>query len=139
MHVVDGISHGPELFEVLVVDAESYGTLTELFFQAFDKLDQGERVSVKVFGERSRLADRRWLDLEDVGQEFPDELEDLLAVERTLLDMGLRGHGISWLRIKSNGGTRRWAGQTLPEVARGAGHTPISRVVHTTETRKQRI
>ena len=36
------------------------------------------------------------LDLEDVGQAVADQLEDLLAVQRPSLHVGLSGHGRSW-------------------------------------------
>ena len=38
---------------------------------------------------------RRGLDLQDVGEQVADQLEYLLALERTLFDVGLCGHGVS--------------------------------------------
>ncbi len=37
------------------------------------------------------------LDLQDVGEQVPDHLEHLLAIERTLLHVGLCWHGVSWV------------------------------------------
>ena len=54
--VVDGITHGLEIFEILVVDAEVRHPITELFLQRLDQLDQSERVGVEVVDERLTLA-----------------------------------------------------------------------------------
>ena len=66
----------------------------ELLLERLDELDQGERVGVEVVDERLALADRRRLDLEDVGQAVADDLEDLVASERALFDVGLGRHGV---------------------------------------------
>ncbi len=81
-----------QVLEVLVLDAEPDRALAQLFFQRLDQLDQGERVGLEVVDERLTLADRRRLDLQDVGQPVTDDLEDGVAVERSFDDVGLRGH-----------------------------------------------
>ena len=91
--VVDGVAHGLQVLEVLVLDAEPDGALAELLLEGLDQLDQGQGVGVEVVGERVALGDRGRLDLEDVGQAVTDELEDLLAAHRALLDVGLGRHG----------------------------------------------
>src|SRR5947207_2668467 len=88
-------SSEPRSIEVLVLDAEPDRALPELFLQGLDELDEGERVRVKVIDEGLSLADRGGLDLEDVGQAVPHDLEDLAAIHRPLLDVGLGGHSIS--------------------------------------------
>ena len=69
--------------------------LAQLLLEGLDQLDQGQRVGLEVVGERVALVDVARVDLEDVGEPVTDQLEDLLAVERALLDMGLGGHGNS--------------------------------------------
>ena len=69
------------------------GALAELLLEGLDQLDQGERVGIEVVGERVALVDRCRVDLEDVGEAVTDELEHFLAAHRSLLDMGLGGHG----------------------------------------------
>ena len=81
MDVVDGVAHGLEVFEVLVLDAEPDGALAELLLERLDQLDQRERVGVEVVDERLALGDGRRLDLEDVGEAVADDLEDLVAFE----------------------------------------------------------
>src|SRR5690606_36083163 len=71
------------------------GSLAELLLEGLDELDQGQRVGLEVVGERVPLVDGAQLDLEDVGQAVPDELEDGAAIERTLLHVRLSGHGCS--------------------------------------------
>ena len=90
--VVDGVADGLQVGEVLVVDAEADGALAELLLERLDELDQGQRVGVEVVDERLTLADRRRLDLEDVGEPVADDLEDLVAPERALFDVGLGRH-----------------------------------------------
>ena len=89
--VVDGVADRLQVLEVLVVDAEADRALAELLLEGLDQLDQGERVGVEVVGERGALGDRRRVDLEDVGEAVADQLEDLLAVHRASLDVGLCG------------------------------------------------
>src|SRR3954471_22064024 len=81
--VVDGIAHRLQVLEVLVVDAEPHGALTDLLLERLDQLDEGERVGFEVVGERVTLVDRRRLDFEDVGEAVTDELEDLLPAHRS--------------------------------------------------------
>src|SRR5665213_2884490 len=52
--VVHGVPDGPQLLEVLIVDAEAHRALSELLFEAFHQLDQRQPVGVEVLGERGR-------------------------------------------------------------------------------------
>src|SRR5579875_1610543 len=81
-HVVDGVAHGPEVLEVLVVDAEAGDLVPQLLLERLHELDERERVGVQVVGEGGGLADRRRVDLEDVGELGPHELEDLAPGHR---------------------------------------------------------
>src|SRR5213082_729794 len=113
-YVVDGVTNGLELLQVLVLDPEADRPLPQLLLQTLDQLDQGERVGVEVLGERRSLADGAGIDLQDVGELVADHLEDLTTVERAFLDMGLSGHCCSWLLgsldvriVPVSGGRRR--------------------------------
>ena len=79
--VVDGVAHGLEVGEVLVVDAEAGGPLAQLLLERLDQLDQRQRVGVEVVDERLTLGDHRRVDLEDVGEAVADDLEDLVALD----------------------------------------------------------
>jgi hypothetical protein len=95
--VVDRVAHGLDVLEVFVLDPEADAALPELLFEGFGQLDEGERVGVEVIGERVALLDGGGFDLEDVGQAVADEVEHLLTVHGTALDVGLGGHaGYSW-------------------------------------------
>ena len=54
--VVDGVAHGAQVAEVLVVDAEADGPLAQLVLERLDELDQRERVGAEVVGEAARRA-----------------------------------------------------------------------------------
>src|SRR5438270_8943501 len=95
-HVVDGVTDGLEILQVLVLDPEPHRPLPQLLLETLDQLDEGERVGVEVLGERGALADGGGVDLQDVGELVADYLEDLATVERAFLDMGLSGHCCSW-------------------------------------------
>src|SRR5213079_3146757 len=124
-HVVDRVAHGLEILQVLVLDPKADRPLPQLLLQALDQLDQGQRVGVEVLGERRSLADGGGIDLQDVGELVADHLEDLAAVERAFLDMGLSGHLCSWGR--STSGSYRYRGKVAraacpgPGPSRGAG------------------
>src|SRR5688572_840365 len=90
--VVDGVAHGLQVLEVFVLDAEPDGALAHLLLDRLDQLDECEGVGLEVIDERLALGDLAGLDLEDVGEPVPDELEHLRAVHRTLFDVGLCGH-----------------------------------------------
>src|SRR3954468_24579025 len=79
-YVVDGVAHRLQVLEVLVVNAESHRPLTQLFLQRFYQFDQRQGVGGQVLVEGRSLRDARRLDLEDVGQAVPDQLESLLTV-----------------------------------------------------------
>src|SRR5678816_1609987 len=81
--VVDRVPHGLDVLEVFVLDAEAHTALAQLLLEGLGQLDQGQRVT---------LVDRGGLDLQDVGQPVADEVEDLLAIHGTALDVGLGGH-----------------------------------------------
>src|SRR5688572_7743545 len=66
--VVDCVSDGLEILEILVLDPEPDGALADFFLDRLHQLDQGQRVGLEVVAERLALADRVGLDLEDVGQ-----------------------------------------------------------------------
>src|SRR5215212_4626153 len=90
--VVDGVAHGLQVLEVLVLDPEPDGALAHLLLDGLDELDQREGVGLEVVDEGLALGDLAGLDLEDVGKSVADELEDLRPVHRTLFDVGLSGH-----------------------------------------------
>src|SRR5512132_1854044 len=90
--VVDRVPHGLDVLEVFVLDAEAHTALAQLLLEGLGQLDQGQRVGLEVIGERVTLVDRGGLDLQDVGQPVADEVEDLLAIHGTALDVGLGGH-----------------------------------------------
>src|ERR671911_1200491 len=90
--VVDGVADGLDVFEVLVLDAEADAPLAQLFLQRLGQLDESQRVGIEVVGERVALVDGGRLDLEDVREAVADEVEDLLTVHGTALDVGLGGH-----------------------------------------------
>src|SRR5690606_32190666 len=66
--VVDGIAHRLQVGKIFVLDAEPDASLAELLLERLDQLDQRQRVGVEVVDERLPLADRRRVDLEDVGE-----------------------------------------------------------------------
>src|SRR5690606_10216654 len=76
----------------LVLDPEADAALADLLLEGLGQLDEGERVGLEIVGERVTLADRRGVDLEDVGQSIADQVEDLLAIHGAALDVGLGGH-----------------------------------------------
>jgi hypothetical protein len=49
--VIQCVSHGFQVFEVLVGEMEADGALAELLFERFDQFDQCERVCLEVIGE----------------------------------------------------------------------------------------
>ena len=67
-HVVDRVSHGPQIFEVVVVDPEPCHAVSQLPFDGLDELDERQRVGVQVVGERRGLVDGGGVDLEDLRQ-----------------------------------------------------------------------
>src|SRR5688500_3888295 len=85
VHVVDRVPHGLQVLEVLVLDAEADGALRELLLERLDELDQRQRVGLEVVDERLALADRARLDLEDVGEAPPDDVEHGGTGERFLI------------------------------------------------------
>src|SRR5258708_6786712 len=95
-HVVDGVTDGLEILQVLVLDPEPDRPLPQLLLEALDQLDEGQRIGVEVLGERGPLADGAGIDLQDVCELVADHLEDLATIERAFLDMGLSGHCCSW-------------------------------------------
>jgi hypothetical protein len=90
--VVDGVAHCLYVLEIFVLDAEADTALTELLLERLGQLDESQRIGVEIVGERVALVDAGRLDLEDVGQAVTDQLEHLLAIHGTALDMGLGGH-----------------------------------------------
>src|SRR5437899_6861960 len=81
-HVVDSVTDGLEVLQVLVLDPKPDRSLPQLLLQALDQLDEGEGVGIEVFGEGCPLADSGGIDLEDVRELVADHLEDLAPVER---------------------------------------------------------
>src|SRR3954451_25033522 len=90
--VVDGVAHCLQVLEVLVLDPEADGALAHLLLDGLDQLDEREGVGLQVVHEGLAFGDLGRLDLEDVGEAVPDQLEDLRAIHGTLLDVGLSGH-----------------------------------------------
>src|SRR4051794_25060016 len=99
--VVDRVPHGLEVLEVLVLDAKADRSLTDFLLDRFHELDEGERVGFEVVGERLTFGDGARVDLEDVGEAVADQLEDLLAVHRALLHVGLGRHAPDGSRFTS--------------------------------------
>ena len=64
----------------------------QLLLEGLDQLDERQRIRAEVVDERLALGDRGRVDLEDVGQAIAHDLEDGVAVERPLLDVGLGRH-----------------------------------------------
>ena len=87
------------------------GAVAELLLERLDELDQRQRVGVEVVDERLALGDRRRLDLEDVGEPVADDLEDLVAPERALFDVGLGRHR----RWHATAGLRRAGAELVDE------------------------
>jgi hypothetical protein len=91
-YVVDGVAYRLDVLEVFVLDAEAHAALADFFLDGLGQLDERQGVGLEVVGERIALVDRRGVGLEDVGQAVANHLEDLLAIERSSLDMGFGRH-----------------------------------------------
>src|SRR5918993_4508450 len=112
--VVDGITDRPEVFEVLVLDAEAAGSLRQLLLDGLDQLDQREGVGLEVVSEGRALADAGGIDLQDVGQPVPDEREDLGAPARAPVNLGVCSHrGWSLPRVQPAMALRRAARSSM--------------------------
>ena len=71
-HVVDGVPHGPEVFEVFILDPEPHGALPQLFLEGLHQLDQSQRVGVEILGEGGGLPTvMERLDLQNVRPAGP--------------------------------------------------------------------
>ena len=51
MYVIDGISHGLQILQILVFDAEPNGTFRQLLLERFDELDEREGIGIEVIGD----------------------------------------------------------------------------------------
>ena len=87
--VIDGVAHGLQVFEILVLDPEAGDAARQLLLERFDQFDQGQRVGIEVVDERLTLGDPTGLDLEDVGEAIADDFEDLVAADRAVLHGGV--------------------------------------------------
>src|SRR5262245_5845635 len=100
--VVHRVAHCLDVLEVFVLDAEPHAPFAQLLLERLGQLDEGQRIGVEVVGEGIAFLDGRRLDLEDVGEAVTDQVEDLLTIHRTALDVGLGGHGnYSWYRART--------------------------------------
>lgn len=91
--VFDGVAYRAEIFEILVFDSEADGPFRELFFDCFDKFNEGERVSIQVVSERVAFINARRLNLKDLRETIPHQGDNLIAADRSLFDMGFSRHG----------------------------------------------
>ncbi len=90
--VVDGVAHGLEVFEVLVLDAEpdlrSPISSSRASTSSMRASESASRSSTKLSPSLIDVG----LDLQDVGEAVPDEGQDLVAVHRAAFHVGLCGH-----------------------------------------------
>ena len=93
--VIDGVANGLEVFEVLILDAETDGAFADVLLEGLDEFDERERVGIEVVGEGITFVHGGGLDLEDVGETILDQGQHGGTVHGGLLDMGLCGHGCS--------------------------------------------
>jgi hypothetical protein len=114
--VVDGVPDGLQVGEVLVVDVKADGPLAQLLFERFNELDEGEGVGIEVVDERITFMDGGWLDLEDVGEAVTDQLEHAIAVEWSLLHVGLGRH--AWLLVLDGTAAEHTPRERLPACER---------------------
>ena len=90
--VVNSVADRLEILKVLVFDSEPVGAIRQLLLNRLDEFDQRQRVGVEVIDKRLPLANRRWIDLQNVGESVTNDLEDLVSLNRSVIDWSLGRH-----------------------------------------------
>jgi hypothetical protein len=81
-HVIDGITNGFEVFQILIIDMETRRVATDFLFKRLNQLNEGQGIGIKIVNERRPLGDLGGFNLQNVSETITNDIDYSGAIQR---------------------------------------------------------